>query len=88
LKDIRSWFGFLCSNGNGGNTSKISTGAKLVDAIIEGVLSQDKAFLEGIVVLLLKKITQYRLKRPKKIVTTNFDPVLVAPILSCVAKHK
>jgi hypothetical protein len=31
---------------------------------------------EGIVVLLLKKITQYWLKRPKKIVTTNFDPVL------------
>jgi hypothetical protein len=54
----------------------ISTGAKLVDAIIEGVLSQDKAFFEGIVVLLLKKITQYWLKRPKKIVTTNFDPVL------------
>jgi hypothetical protein len=39
-------------------------------------LSQDKAFFEGIVVLLLKKITQYWLKRPKKIVTTNFDPVL------------
>jgi hypothetical protein len=54
----------------------VSTGAKLVDAIIEGVLSQDKAFFEGIVVLLLKKITQYWLKRPKKIVTTNFDPVL------------
>jgi hypothetical protein len=56
----------------------LSTGAKLVDAIIEGVLSQDKAFFEGIVRLLLKKITQYWLKRPKKIVTTNFDPVLMA----------
>jgi hypothetical protein len=54
----------------------ISTGSKLVDAIIEGVLSQDKAFFEGIVGLLLKKITQYWLKRPKRIVTTNFDPVL------------
>jgi hypothetical protein len=29
----------------------LSTRAKLVDAIIEGVLSQDKAFFEGIVVL-------------------------------------
>jgi hypothetical protein len=54
----------------------VSTRAKLVDAIIEGVLSQDKAFFEGIAVLLLKKITQYWLKRPKRIVITNFDPVL------------
>jgi hypothetical protein len=64
----------------------LSTGAKLVDAIIEGVLSQDKAFFEGIVVLLLKKITQYWLKRPKKIVTTNFDPVLTLFVIIPLAK--
>jgi hypothetical protein len=55
----------------------ISTKTKLVVVIIEGIMGQDKAFFEAIVVLLPKKITKYWLKRPKKIVTTNFDPVLM-----------
>jgi hypothetical protein len=34
---------------------EVSAGAKLVDAIIEGVLSQDKAFFEGIVGAIAEK---------------------------------
>jgi hypothetical protein len=49
-----------------------------MDIIIEGVLSQCKAFFKGIVGLLLKKTTQYWLKRPKRIVAIYFVPVLIS----------
>jgi hypothetical protein len=47
-----------------------------MDILIEGVLSQDKAFFKGIVVLLLKKTTQYWLKIPKRIIAVYFVLVL------------
>jgi hypothetical protein len=47
-----------------------------MDIIIEGVLSQDKAFFKGIVELLLKKTTQYWLKKAKRIIAIYFVPAL------------